>query len=131
MRKLAMAALALMCVAGSASVATAQGGGGGMGGRGQRGNAIDRWLTRPDTIKLSAGEQTKVDSLKAQYSAEQTKLMADAGGDRAAMAPKITDLNTKYQGLVKAALTPANQAAFDKNIANQPAPGRRGGGGGG
>jgi hypothetical protein len=128
MRKLAMVALALMCVAGTASVATAQGGGGGGGGMrgGGRGNVIDRWLTRPDTIHLSADEQKKVDDLKAQLTAEQAKIMADANGDRAAAQPNLTAMNTKYQGLVRAALTPANQAIFDKNAAAPMGRGRGG-----
>lgn len=124
MRKLAMVAFAALCVAGTAS---AQGGGGGGGGRGQgRGNIIDRWLTRPDTIHLSADEQKKVDDLKKAYTDEQAKIMADAAGDRAAAQPKIAELNTKYQGLLKAALTPANQAILEKNAA-APMGGRRGG----
>jgi hypothetical protein len=130
MRKLAMVALALMCVAGSASVATAQGGGGGGGMGGGRGgrSAIDRWMTNPDTVKVSADVQKKIDDLKTAYTADQQKIMADANGDRAAAAPKTAELNTKYQGLLKALLSTEQAAILDKNIAAAAARGRGRGG---
>jgi Spy/CpxP family protein refolding chaperone len=119
-----MVAFAAMCVAGTASVATAQGGGMG-GGRG--GPPIDRWLTRPDTIHLTGDQQKKVDDLKAQYTAEQAKIMADANGDRAAAQPNMAALTTKYQGLVKGVLTTDQQAVFAKNLEAAAQRGRRGG----
>jgi Spy/CpxP family protein refolding chaperone len=122
-----MVAFAAMCVAGTASTATAQGGGGGGMGQG-RGSAVDRWLTRPDTIKLTAEQQKKIDDIKAEYTKEQQKIMADAAGDRSAAAPKMAELTTKYQGLVKAVLTADQQAVFAKNLeAAAAARGRRGG----
>lgn len=131
MRKLAMVALAVLCVGGTASVAAAQGGG--MRG-GRRGSAIDRWLTQPTAITLTADQQKKVDSLKTAMTAEQQKLFEDmrsGNGDRSEMRSKMMDMQKKYEGAVKAVLTPEQQKTFDANVAAQPQRGRRGGGGGG
>jgi hypothetical protein len=118
-----MVALATMCVVGTASVASAQGG----GGRGFNATtAISRWLTTPDTIKVSADVQKKIDDVAAKYTAERTTPPADTS--RAAMMARNAELTTKYQGMVKALLAPAQQATFDKNVAAQAAMrGRRGG----
>jgi Spy/CpxP family protein refolding chaperone len=126
MRKLAMVALAVMCVGGSASVAAAQGGMG--GGRG-RGPMIDRWLSQPTAITLTADQQKKVDSLKTAMTGEQQKLREEmqAGGDRQEMFGKMRELNKKYQDAIRGLLTPDQQKAFDENIAAMGT-GRRGGG---
>lgn len=127
MRKLAMVALAVMSLAGSASVAAAQGGGMG-GGRG-RGPMIDRWLAQPTAITLTADQQKKVDSLRTAMTGEQQKLREEmqAGGDRQEMFGKMRDLSKKYQDAVRALLTPEQQKTFDENIAAMGT-GRRGGG---
>ncbi len=131
MRKLAMVALAVLCVGGTASVAAAQGGG--MRG-GRRGSMIDRWLTQPTAITLNADQQKKVDSLKTAMSDEQQKLFEDmrsGGGDRSEMMGKMRALETKYEDAVKTVLTPDQQKTFDANVAAQPRRGGRRGGGGG
>jgi periplasmic protein CpxP/Spy len=131
MRKLAMVALAVLCMGGTASVAAAQGGGGSMGGGRGRGNAIDRVLTQPTAITLTADQQTKVDSLKKAMTEEQSSARESAGDDRQAMMGKFQELNKKYMDAVRGLLTPEQQKTFDENVAAMPQRGRRGGGGGG
>ena len=127
MRKLAMVALAVMCMGGTASMAAAQGGMG--GGRG-RGPMIDRWIAQPTAITLTADQQKKFDSLKTAMTGEQQKARDDAGDDRQAMMGKMMEINKKYQEAVRGILTPDQQKTFDENVAAMGR-GRRGGGGGG
>lgn len=131
MRKLAMVALAVLCMGGTASVAAAQGGGGMGGGRG-RGPAIDRWISQPTAITLTADQQKKFDSLKTAMTEEQAKLREEmqAGGDMADMRTKMQAMNKKYEDAVRAFLTPDQQKVFDENVAAMGR-GRRGGGSGG
>ena len=127
MRKLAMVALAVMCMGGTASMATAQGGMG--GGRGPRMSPIDRVLTQPTAITLTADQQKTVDSLKTAMTEEQRAARESASGDRQAMMGKFQEINKKYMDAVRALLTPEQQKTFDANVAAMPQ--RRGGGGGG
>ena len=130
MRKLAMVALAVLCMGGTATVAAAQGGGGMGGGRG-RGPAIDRWISQPTAITLTADQQKKFDSLKTAMTDEGQKLRAEmqSGGDMADMRTKMQTMNKKYEDAVRAMLTPDQQKVFDENVAAMGR-GRRGGGGG-
>ena len=128
MRKLAMVALAVMCLGGTASVAVAQGGGGGMGGGRGRGNMIDRVLTQPTAITLTADQQKTVDSLKTAMTAEQSAARESGGDDRQAMMGKFQEINKKYMDAVRGVLTPDQQKTFDANVAAMPQRGRRGGG---
>ena len=133
MRKLAMVALAVLCMGGTASVAAAQGGGGGAGGaRGPRMSMLDRVLTQPTAITLTANQQKTVDSLKAAMTDESTKMREEMqnGGDRSEMMGKMQTMNKKYEDAVRAILTPDQQKTFDANIAAMPARGGRRGGGG-
>lgn len=131
MRKLAMVALAVMCLGGTASVAAAQGGGAGMGGGRGRGNMIDRVLQQPTAITLTVDQQKKVDSLKTAMTDEQSKAREAAGDDRSAMMQSMQTINKKYMDAVRALLTADQQKTWDANVAAQPQRGRRGGGGGG
>ncbi|OYV71692.1 MAG: hypothetical protein B7Z72_06380 [Gemmatimonadetes bacterium 21-71-4] len=129
MRKLAMVALAVMTLGGTASVAAAQGGMG--GGRGRM-SIIDRLLTQPTAITLTADQQKKVDSLKAAESGEMGKLREEMqnSDDRQAMFGKMREMNKKYQDALRALLTPEQQKTFDENLAAMPQRGGRRGGGG-
>lgn len=129
MRKLAMVALAAMCLGGTASVAAAQGGGM-AGGRGRM-SIIDRLLTQPTAITLTADQQKKVDSLKAAQTDEMSKLREEMqnSDDRQAVFGKMQEMNKKYEDAVRALLTPDQQKTFDANVAAMPQRGRRGGGG--
>jgi hypothetical protein len=131
MRKLAMVALAVLCMGGTASVAAAQGGGMGGGARGPRMSQIDRVLQNPTAITLTADQQKKVDSLKAAMTEEQSKAREAAGDDRMAMMQAMAPITKKYMDAVRALLTPDQQKTWDENVAAQPQRGRRGGGGGG
>lgn len=131
MRKLAMVALAVLCMGGTASVAAAQGGGMGGGGRGPRMSMIDRVLQNPTAITLTADQQTKVDSLKAAMTEESSKAREAAGEDRQAMMESMQAVNKKYMDAVRALLTADQQKTWDANVAAMPQRGRRGGGGGG
>lgn len=128
MRKLAMVALAVMCMGGTASVAAAQGGMG--GGRGPRMSMIDRVLQQPTAITLTADQQKKVDSLKSAMTDEMRAARESAGDDRQAMFSKMQEINKKYMDQVRATLTADQQKTFDENVAAMPQRGRRGGGGG-
>ncbi|HVA57872.1 MAG: hypothetical protein WBQ26_14595 [Gemmatimonadaceae bacterium] len=130
MRKLAMVTLAVMCLGGTASLAAAQGGGGGMGGRGGRGSMIDRVLTQPTAITLTADQQKTVDSLKTAMTTDMQGLREEMqnGGDRSEVMGKMQTMNKKYQDAVRAVLTPDQQKVFDANVAAMPMRGRRGGG---
>lgn len=130
MRKLAMVALAVLCMGGTASVAAAQGGMGG-GGRGPRMSQIDRVLSQPTAITLTADQQKTVDSLKSAMTEEQGKAREAANGDRQAMMEAMAPITKKYMDAVRAVLTPDQQKTFDENVAAAPQRGRRGGGGGG
>lgn len=127
MRKLAMVALVVMTMGGTASMAAAQGGGM-AGGRGRM-SMIDRLLTQPTAITLTADQQKKVDSLKTAQTAEMSAAREAAGDDRQAMFGKMREINTKYEAAVRALLTPEQQKTFDENVAAMPQRGRRGGGG--
>ncbi len=129
MRKLAMVALAAMCLGGTASVSAAQGGGAMGGGRG-RGSMIDRVLQQPTAITLTVDQQKTVDSLKTAMTEEQSKAREAAGDDRSAMMQSMQTINKKYMDAVRALLTADQQKTWDANVAAQPQRGRRGGGGG-
>ncbi|HEY5219552.1 MAG TPA: hypothetical protein VIJ16_07075 [Gemmatimonadaceae bacterium] len=138
MRKLAMVAMALVCMGGTASVALAQGGGGGGGGMGGgrgRMSVIDRVLTQPTAITLTADQQKQVDSLKTAMTDESGKLREEMqnGGDRSEVMGKMQAVNKKYEDAVRALLTADQQKTWDANLAAMPqrGGGRRGGGGGG
>ncbi len=128
MRKLAMVALAVLCMGGTASVAAAQGGMG--GGRGPRMSPIERVLTQPTAITLTADQQKTVDSLKTAMTEEQRSAREAGGDDRQAMMAKFQGINKKYMDAVRALLTPEQQKTFDENLAAMPQRGRRGAGGG-
>ncbi|MGH7667955.1 MAG: hypothetical protein ACRENQ_00550 [Gemmatimonadaceae bacterium] len=126
MRKLAMVALAMVCMGGTATVAAAQGGMG--GARGPRMSMIDRVLQQPTAITLTADQQKTVDSLKTAMTAEQSAARESGGDDRQAMMGKFQEINKKYMDAVRGVLTPDQQKTFDANVAAMPQRGRRGGG---
>lgn len=79
--------------------------------------AIDRWLTRPTRIVLTKDQQVRVDTLRAKYAAERKAVndVVKSQGEMAAMF-RMRDLDAKYQKLVRAILTPEQQAVFDENV---------------
>lgn len=113
-----MAALAAAMFMAVTTVAQAQGGGGGRGGR------RDPLVILKDSIKVSDAVLAKADSIVKAAAAESAPLMeAMRGGDADARA-KMTAINTKRTEAIKALLTDAQKAEYDRLM---PAGGRRGG----
>jgi hypothetical protein len=83
----------------------------------QQTTAIDRCLSRPTRIVLTIEQQGRVDSVRLKYETERKAVneVARTQGDLAATL-KMRDLDAKYQKLVRALLTPEQQAVFDKNV---------------
>jgi hypothetical protein len=77
--------------------------------------AVDRWLTKPTVIALTPDQRTKVDSVRARFVAELSKIEADKSLNQMALVMKMRDVTDRYQKLVRQELTPAQQAAFDRN----------------
>jgi hypothetical protein len=119
MIRMAMMAAAMFVAV--TTIAEAQGGGRG-GGRGGR----DPVVIVRDSLKVTdAGILAKVDSITKAAATEAAPLMeAMRGGDTEARG-KMMAVNTKRNDAIKALLTDAQKAEFDKHMA----PGRRGGGG--
>lgn len=82
-----------------------------------RPTALDAWLTRPVVIELSQEQRARVCELRAAYREEFDAL---SGGEMQVVR-KAMALQVKYGNLVRALLTPEQQAVFDRNF--------RGGGG--
>lgn len=103
------------------TVAQAQGGGG--GGRG--GARRDPMVILKDSIKVTdAGILAKADSIVKAAAAESAPLMEAARGGDADARTKMTAVTTKRNDAIKALLTDAQKADWDKFM---PAGGRRGG----
>jgi hypothetical protein len=81
---------------------------------------IDAWLTRPDTIRLSPDQQKQFNALRGKMVDEFVRLSIALNGDREAIRPKVAEMASKYQALIKAILTTEQQAVFAKNITAPP-----------
>ncbi len=131
--KLALVAVALLVVA--SSVSFAQGGGGGGGGGGGRAGGGGRGGARGGVGALLMGVADSA-TVAAKATEINTKYMADIAAGRPArggaapadsLVKKAADATTARNKEIRALLTkPADQAAFDKNVAASMAP--RGGG---
>jgi hypothetical protein len=119
MIQMAVMAAAMFVVV--SSHAQAQGGGGG-GGRG-RGPNIQAVLK--DSLKVSDAVMAKADSIIKAAQAESQPLMEAARGGDADARTKMQAVTAKRNDAIKALLTDAQKAEFDKLV---PAGGRRGGG---
>ena len=113
MKALRIAALGVALVVSSAAMAQAQGGGGGGGGgRGGRGNpmmaGIDSTLTDAQKAKLA--------EITAKYAPEQAEIRTLMATDREGGMKKRAELTAKQNPEIRAVLTPAQQAIFDKNV---------------
>jgi hypothetical protein len=112
-----MAFAAAMFVA-TTTVAKAQGGGGGRG----RPNPM---TILKDSLKVSDAILAKADSIVKAAAAESAPLMEAARGGDADARTKMQAVTAKRNEAIKALLTDAQKAEFDKLM---PAGGRRGGG---
>lgn len=107
--RLAVLGLALAL---SSTVAGAQGGGGGGGGRGAgRPNPLMNGIT------LSEEQTTKVTEINAKFAEKRTAARGLMATDRAAAMKANADIAAEVNPLIRAILTPDQQAVFDKNAA--------------
>ena len=124
MKVFRIAALGVALLAGSAAIAGAQNAappaptqqGGPGGGRG----GFNRTLTG---IELTDAQKTKVADIQAKYQPEiqAVRESMQGGGDRAEAFQKMQALRDKMAPEIRAVLTPAQQAIYDKNVAEQKA----------
>ena len=123
MKVFRIAALGVALLAGSTAIAgaqntarpapTQQGGPG--GGRGMR-NMLNG-------IELTDAQKAKVADIQAKYQPEMQSIRESlqSGGDRAEAFQKMSALRDKMTPEIRAVLTPAQQAIYDKNLAEQKA----------
>ena len=120
MKAIRIAALGVALLAGSAAVAGAQAGtqapaqqGGGRGGFNRSMNGIE----------LTDAQKAKVAEIQAKYQPEMQAIRESMqnGGDRAEAFQKMSALRDKMSPEIRAVLTPAQQAIYDKNVAEQKA----------
>ena len=123
MKVFRIAALGVALLAGSTAIAGAQNAapapsqqGGPGGGRG----GFNRTL---NGIELTDAQKTKVEAIQAKYQPEMQSIRESMqnGGDRAEAFQKMSALRDKMTPEIRAVLTPAQQAIYDKNLADQKA----------
>jgi len=124
MKVFRIAALGVALLAGSTAIAGAQNAappapsqqGGPGGGRG----GFNRTL---NGIELTDAQKTKVNEIQAKYQPEMQAIRESMqnGGDRAEAFQKMSALRDKMSPEIRAVLTPAQQAIYDKNVAEQKA----------
>ena len=116
MKALRIAALGVAVVVGSSVTASAQGGGmGGGGGRGGRGNML---MIGIDST-LSPDQKAKVAEVTAKYAPEQQVIRDMMATDREGAMKKRMELSGKMNPEIRAILSAAQQAVFDKNLEEQ------------
>ena len=123
MKVFRIAALGVALLAGSTAIAGAQNAappaptqqGGPGGGRG-----MNRTL---NGIELTDAQKTKVTEIQTKYQPEMQAIRESMqnGGDRAEAFQKMSALRDKMTPEIRAVLTPAQQAIYDKNLAEQKA----------
>jgi len=121
MKVFRIAALGVALLAGSTAIAGAQNAApapaqqGGPGGRG-----MNRTL---NGIELTDAQKAKVAEIQAKYQPEMQSIRESmqSGGDRAEAFQKMSALRDKMSPEIRAVLTPAQQAIYDKNVAEQKA----------
>ena len=120
MMRMAMMAAALFAV--TTTTAKAQGGGGG-GGRGRGPNVM---AVLKDSLKVSDAVYAKAEDINKKYMEEVAPLQEAMRGGDADARTKMTAARAKMMESIKALLTDAQKADFDKMV---PAGGGRRGGG--
>ena len=98
----------------------------GMGGGGGRGRMMAAMF---DGITLNDAQHKAVDSIRTTYQPQMQELRSQGPGSR----PQMRDLMKKETADFRSVLTPDQQVAFDKNVAEMQArmqQGKMGGGGG-
>ena len=113
MKALRIAALGVALVVGSSVTASAQGGG--MGGGGGRGGRPNMLLVGIDST-LSADQKAKLAEITAKYAPEQQAIRDMMATDREGAMKKRMELQAKTNPEIRAILSAAQQAVFDKNL---------------
>lgn len=85
-------------------------------------NPIDVWLTKPNPIDLTPDQRKKLDSIKVEYATERKKAIATELGNEMGIVIQVNRLDVAYGRIVRAQLTPSQQALFDKNLDANHAP---------
>ena len=116
MKALRIAALGVALVVGSSVTASAQGGG--MGGGGGRGGRPNMLLVGIDST-LSADQKAKLAEITAKYAPEQQAIRDMMATDREGAMKKRMELSAKTNPEIRAILSAAQQAVFDKNLEEQ------------
>jgi Spy/CpxP family protein refolding chaperone len=79
--------------------------------------AIDRWIAEPTPLTLTPDQRVAFDSVRARYRADLKAVNGAGAVDDVGLVMRMHELDTKYQKLVRAILTPGQQAVFDRNVA--------------
>jgi Spy/CpxP family protein refolding chaperone len=114
----ALAAALVLAVTAMPAVAQQPGMGGPGGGGGRRMAALMNGIT------LTAPQQARVDSIVAGIRAQMPAFTPGQAPDSTAMTQRRA-LSARQDSLVRAVLTPEQQAIFDRNQQNMPQMGRR------
>jgi Spy/CpxP family protein refolding chaperone len=123
MKVFRIAALGVALLAGSSAIAGAQNAAppapSQQGGQGS-GRGFNRTL---NGIELTDAQKAKVAEIQAKYQPEMQAIRESmqGGGDRAEAFKKMSELRDKMSPEIRAVLTPAQQAIYDKNVAEQKA----------
>jgi len=112
----ALAAVLVLAVSAMPAVAQQPGGMGGGGGR--------RMAALMNGITLTAPQQARVDSIVASIRAQMPAFTPGQAPDSTAMLQRRA-LSARQDSLVRAVLTPEQQATFDRNKQNMPQMGQR------
>jgi len=117
MKIVRIAAFGAALLIGGATIVSAQAGGAQQ--QGQRGGRS----TQMNGIELTDAQKLKLDEIQKKYQPEMMSIRNDMmnGGDRAELMKKSVSLREKSAADIRAILTPAQQAVFDKNIVEQKA----------
>jgi Spy/CpxP family protein refolding chaperone len=125
MKAIRIATLAVALCAGMTSVAAAQGQPENQQGQGEmrRGGGMGGMLLKD--ITLTDAQKAQVKTIREKYLPQQMELRKSAqavgGPPDAATRAKMVDLQTKQAAEIRAILTAAQQATFDKNLAEMKA----------
>jgi Spy/CpxP family protein refolding chaperone len=120
MRKLIVAAAAMLALGSTSAIA--QGGGGGGGGGGGRGmNPAQMKEMYFAGITLSAEQNTKVDSIMKSYADMNAAMRADQSMDQQARRAKMQENRTKQMDALKSVLTDDQKKVFEKTMADMAA----------
>ena len=127
-------AVAVALVAVAMPVAAQGGMGGGPGGQGGQNRSAMQQRQNEMLFKgitLTEAQKAKIDTLQAAQRTAMQEMMQSGAMQDPAARERMMELRTKHIAAVRAVLTPEQQVAYDKNLAEMPNRGMGGGMGGG